>query len=161
MIISKNKWSRILLSDIATITSGQSAPQGVENFSNNGYPFIRAGSIERIIADKSYNSLEKISKEIANKYRLKRYDKGSVLFAKSGMSCLKNRVLHLGTSCFVVSHLAIITPKKNLDSYYLRYFLQNYKPSRLIKDSSYPSISLEAIGKIQISIPPIPIQKQI
>lgn len=154
-------WQVKSLGEIALITSGQGAPQGKDNFSEIGTPFIRAGSLEKLTNGFDYSCLEKIEDNNAKKLGLKLFPKGSVLLAKSGMSSMKDRVIMLKSSCYVVSHLAVINPNENLFSNYLAYFLRLFRPSRLIKDDSYPSIRLEDISQIPIPLPPLPIQKQI
>ena len=154
-------WQVKSLGEVSFITAGQGAPQGSENFSDKGYPFIRAGSLEKLLNGSNYDQLEKIEEEKANKHRLKLFSKGCILFAKSGMSSMKDRVIVLRSSAYVVSHLAVIQPNENLDSKYLAHWLSCFKPSRLIKDESYPSISLDAVSKINIPLPPLPIQNQI
>lgn len=156
-----NNWQIKSLGEVASITAGQGAPQGDENFSDKGYPFIRAGSLENLMNGSNYDQLEKIEEEKAKKHHLKLFLEGCILFAKSGMSSMKDRVIVLKSSAYVVSHLAVIQPNENLDSKYLAHWLGFFKPSRLIKDESYPSISLDTVSKISVPFPPLPIQKQI
>jgi type I restriction enzyme S subunit len=137
-----------LLADIAEVSAGQSAPQGDEYFSQEGIPFVRAGSLDLLLNGGSLEDLEKINPEVAKKAGMRLFPKGSVLFAKSGMSAMKNRVYVLPEAAFVVSHLAVIIPKENLYNNYFRYWLKFFKPSSLIRDRAYPSIRLEDIGQI-------------
>ncbi len=154
-------WQVKSLGEIASITAGQSAPQGDENFSDKGFPFIRAGSLEKLLSGCSSDQLIKIEEDKAKKHGLKLFSEGCVLFAKSGMSSMKDRVIVLKSSAYVVSHIAVIKPDEGLDSKYLAHWLSSFRPSRLIKDESYPSISLEAISNVEVPLPPLPIQKQI
>lgn len=159
--MSKNGWQVKSLNEVAFITAGQSAPQGDENFSKNGYPFIRAGSLDSLVNGCGYDKLEKIEESIAKYNGLKLFAKGCVLFAKSGMSSMKDRVVVLESPSYVVSHLAVVQPYENMIPEYLAFWLGHFRPSRIIKDESYPSISLDAVSNIKIPIPPLPIQKQI
>lgn len=156
-----NNWQIKSLGEVAFITSGQNAPQGSANFSSKGIPFIRAGSLEKLTNGFKDVDLEKIDNENANKLRFKVFPSGCVLFAKSGMSAAKDRVIELKFPAYIVTHLAIAKPNEQLYSSYLAYFLRKYRPSRLIKDFGYPFISLEDVARIQIPLPPLPIQKQI
>ena len=151
---------KVLLKDIADIKAGQGAPQGDEKYSTNGIPFIKAGNLHQLLNGFSVDKLQKVSNDVASQYKLKLYPKGTILFAKSGMSCMKGYVYVLPCNAYVVNHLACIIPYGNY-SEYLKYYLNYHKPSYLIKDNSYPSISLEDIGnqvidfkskKIQIEI---------
>ncbi len=140
----------ISLKQIAEISSGQSAPQGDKYFGEKGYPFVRAGSLESLLADGNEDCLEKIDDEVAKEFNLQLYSKGTILFAKSGMSATKDRVYVLKSPCYVVSHLAAIIPKRDIDSTFLKFWFRRFRPSRLIRDKSYPSIRLSDIEEIEI-----------
>ena len=90
--------------------------------------------------------------EVAKTHKLVLYKAGSVVFAKSGMSCMKGHVYTLKNDCYVVSHLAILQPQ-NISSAYLNYYLLHHKPNNLVKDEGYPSISLKDIENSTISVP--------
>ena len=139
------------LKEIATISAGQGAPQGDNNYSESGIPFVKAGNLLELIEGASINDIQKVSDDVAKKHRLKLYPKGTILFAKSGMSCLKGYVYILPCDSYVVSHLACVTPHENI-SQYLKYYFDYNKPNKLIKDAAYPSISLSDIGELIVDI---------
>lgn len=151
---------KVLLKDIADIKAGQGAPQGDEKYSTNGIPFIKAGNLHQLLNGFSVDKLQKVSNDVASQYKLKLYPKGTILFAKSGMSCMKGYVYVLPCNAYVVNHLACIIPYGNY-SEYLKYYLNYHKPSYLIKDNSYPSISLKDIGNQVIDFKSKKIQKEI
>ena len=140
-----------LLKDIATIGAGQGAPQGDENYCNKGIPFVKAGNLQELLDGKDINNIQQVSKEVAQKHKLKLYPKGTILFAKSGMSCMKGFVYVLPQEAHVVSHLACITPNDDV-SEYLRFYFNFHRPNRLVKDTAYPSISLSDIGNLEIDM---------
>jgi type I restriction enzyme, S subunit len=148
----------VKLGEIADISAGQAAPK---EFSIKGLPFVRAGHLDHLINGTSLNTLPKVSDEIAKKERLKKIPKGTILFAKSGMSAALNRVYLTDEECYFVSHLAAILPNKSFDSSYLANFLTWFKPSKLILDSAYPSIRLEDINNLEIPFPNLITQTQI
>ncbi|SEF91421.1 type I restriction enzyme, S subunit [Xylanibacter ruminicola] len=150
--MDKSKWEYKKLGDIALISAGQGAPQGENNYSPEGTPFVKAGNIESLINGLSEYDIQKVNDAVVKSHRLKLYKAGSVLFAKSGMSCMKGLVYTLKNDCYVVSHLAIVTPK-DINSHYLNYYFQVHKPNSLIKDSAYPSISLKDIENLIILCP--------
>ena len=143
------------LVEYARVSIGQGAPQDLDDFSNEGNPFIRAGSLDILTSGGSLNSLEFISENSAEKNKLKIYPANSVVFAKSGMSATKNRVYKLSQPCYVVSHLAILLPNEKIDPDYLRLVVQHKKPSTLIKDPSYPSIGQSDIENFKLPFPPL------
>lgn len=141
--------------EYARVCIGQGAPQKADDFANEGNPFIRAGSLDILSSGGSLNSLEFISDESAKKNKLKLYPADSVIFAKSGMSATKNMVYKLKHPCYVVSHLAILLPNEKTNPDYLRLIVQYKKPSTLIKDPAYPSISQNDIENFKLPFPPL------
>jgi len=148
----------VRLGDITKILAGQSAPKV---FSNNGIPFIRAGHLDDLINGVNLDSLPKVSDDVAKKCKLKKIPKGSILFAKSGMSATLNRIYTTDEECYFVSHLAAILPNKSIETSYVSNFLTWFKPSKLVLDSAYPSIRLEDISNLEIPLPPLETQKNI
>lgn len=148
------------LYEIAEISAGQGAPQGDNEYSSQGTPFVKAGNLNDLMNGESINSIQKVSEYTAKKYKLRKFPQGTVVFAKSGMSCLKGYVYVLPTDAYVVNHLACIIPKYDLSEYLKFYFLY-HKPNELIKDISYPSIRLQDISNIEIKIPEEPERSKI
>ena len=149
------------LGDIANISAGQGAPQKESDFSNIGKPFIRAGSLAKLIEGYSENKIcELIDDDTAKKYGLRLYPKDTIVFAKSGMSTSKGYVHILSQECYIVNHLACINIYHN-DSSYMKYYFMYHRPNKLIKDEAYPSISLSDIRDMKINIHDIQIQKEI
>ena len=142
---------RKFLKEIAVISSGQNAPQGSNDYSDNGIPFVKAGNLYELLNGRDINEIQKVSNDVAKKFKLKLFKKGTILFAKSGMSCLKGYVYILPCDAYVVNHLACVIPKENISDY-LSYFFNYHKPNQLIKDSAYPSISLSDIGNIAVNL---------
>lgn len=153
--------SEVVLDDVCTIATGQSAPQAKDAFSEDGTPFIRAGSLEGLLAGKKETEFEKVSDEKAKEYRLKLFKKNTVIFAKSGMSAKLGRVYRLKQDCFLVSHLAAISPGEQVDPGYLHRWFERTPPSRLIANDAYPSINTSVIREVKIPLPPLKEQKRI
>jgi type I restriction enzyme S subunit len=143
---------RTPLSQLASVSAGQGAPKDTE-FSEVGVPFVRAGSLEALVAGRNESELELVSAETAKLRKLKTYPKGTILFAKSGMSATKDRIYVLQNPAHVVSHLATLIPKDGVNVDYLRLALKRFPPSSLIKDPAYPAIGLGEIEDFEISVP--------
>ena len=138
------------LKELAYISSGQSSPKETE-FTNVGIPFIKAGNLEGLkLAEYEEKDCNLVNDFIINKYKLKLHKAGTILVAKSGMSCLSGHVYALKNDAYVVSHLACIEPKNILFSNFLKgFFLVNGTKS-IIQDPSYPSIQLGAFENMDI-----------
>lgn len=143
--------SKVKLSDIATVAAGNVAPEA-KDFTSDGVPFVRAGSLSGLLETGDFSQLETIDPAAASRLRLKLFPAGTVVFAKSGMSCLKGHVYTLPRECYVVSHLACITPKEGY-SEYLKHYFRYWKPNRLIDNPSFPSIKLGKISDIELDLP--------
>ena len=149
------------LGDVCDVFAGQGAPQGADNYcdSKNGTPFIKAGDLSDLLSGKLECEIQCVTDDVAQKHKLKLYPAGSILFAKSGMSCMKGYVYRIQNPSYVVSHLAILVPKK-VDGEYLKFYLEFHKPNSLIKDSAYPSISLQDISNMELNVPCLEKQKE-
>lgn len=149
------------LKEVASVLSGQSAPQNLKVFGESGIPFIRAGSLKDLLDGKVEKDLELINKNNAEKYNLRLFPKNTIVFPKSGMSAKIGRVYKLKESCYVVSHLAAIIPGDSLYPDYLLYWLNYNSPSRLIPSEAYPSIRISSIDDLIIPIPDYKKQKHL
>ena len=70
---------KVLLKNIAIIAAGQGAPQGDENYCDNGVPFVKAGNLAELVEGKPITEIQKVSGEVAKKYRLRLYKKGCLV----------------------------------------------------------------------------------
>lgn len=145
------KYGRVKLSEIARIKAGNVAPKK-DAFTKDGVSFVRAGSLAKLLAGESLDSLEKIDVRTARELRLTLFPKGTVVFAKSGMSCMTGNVYVLPDPCYVVSHLACVIPNGNYTAY-LKHYFRFKRPNRLIENPSFPSIKLEKIRDIELCLP--------
>lgn len=143
----------IPIKELATVSSGGSAPQDPNAFSESGHPFVRAGSLPKLLDGAEEQALEKLEMATASKHGLRLFPAGTVLFAKSGMSATKGHVYKLEGPAYVVSHLAALVPHDPRDSGFLVRALEKYSPTSLIRDPAYPSIRLPDIEDFQIEGP--------
>lgn len=155
-------WPMVKLGDLADVSSGIGAPQDADAFGIEGIPFIRAGSLVKLLKGASEQSLELIHPEIAQMHKLKLFPSGTVVFAKSGMSATKGHIYQLEQPAFVVNHLATLIPHSREDGDYLEHVLRFRSPTCLIKDEAYPSIRLGEIKNMEVPAPSdLKIRKQI
>ena len=57
---------RQLLKDLAVICAGQGAPQGDNNYCENGTSFVKAGNLQELLEGKAITSIQKVSDEVAS-----------------------------------------------------------------------------------------------
>lgn len=150
----------VKLGQVCRVTTGQPAPNP-DNFSDQGTPFIRAGSLKGLIDGKAENSCELLTNEIATELKFKVFPEGTIIFAKSGMSAKLGRVYQLKSPAYLVSHLAGIIPTAKVYSSYLRHWFLKNSPACLIANDAYPSIRTSEIANIDLVLPPLSEQKRI
>ncbi len=153
-------WPTVELKCISKVQAGQSAPKK-EFFSRTGVPFIRAGSLESLLLGKCESDLELIKRDDVKKLKMKIYPKGTIVFAKSGMSATLGRIYQLKGECCVVSHLATVVVSEKVSSDFLKFWFIANPPMRLINDPAYPSIRASDLEDLKIPLPPLETQKQI
>lgn len=141
------------LGEIAEVCAGGGAPQSPDAFGNDGFPFIRAGSLPKLLAGAAEASLEKLTTRSAKANGLRLFPAETVLFAKSGMSATKGHIYKLREPAYVVNHLAALIPRDPQGGPFLVRLLQWCSPTQLIRDSSYPSIRLGDIELLEVPVP--------
>ena len=151
----------VKLGEIATIESGQSAPQDLSFFENGVYPFFRVSDL----ANKHQSSnLIEVKDKLNDKgiMGLKLFKKGSILFPKSGATTFLNHRAIMGCDGYVVSHLAIISVnEEKVFSKYIYYYLCHIDAKDLILNDSYPSIRQEELEQIKVYLPDLSTQQEI
>lgn len=141
---------KVKLGSIADISAGQSSPKDGE-FSENGIPFIKARDLEGLkLRRYSEYNCNLVTKEVAKKKKLKLHDVGTILVAKSGMSCNSGHIYILQEESYVVSHLACIKPCDRIPPNFIKVFFNVTGVQNLIKDASYPSIQLGQFADMQV-----------
>lgn len=155
-----NNWKWTTLKNIATVTTGNPAPQGKEFFEDGIFSFVRVKDMGNLDGEiYIYNTRDKINQKAIKKMKL--FPKGSVLFTKSGMSLLLNQRAILPHDMYVVSHIGIATPKENVLSEFLYYWLKIIDFKTFSHRTALPSVQLSKIREIPFPLPPIEVQKQI
>lgn len=152
-------WVWTSLGEISQITSGNPAPQGNDYFDNGKYPFVRVQDMGQL-GNKVYiyETRDYINHKAASKMKL--FQKGSVLFTKSGMSILLNQRAILGREMYVVSHIGIISPISILPEW-IYYWLKTKDFKALAHATTLPSLPLSKIVELEIPLTPLAEQQRI
>ena len=150
----------VKLYDVATISTGNSAPQDEKLFKDGVHNFVRTSDVGQIRKGIIFEARDKLNDK--GILKLKKFPKGTILFPKSGASTFLNHRVMLGMDAYVSSHLATIKGDntKVLDSYLL-YILETIDAANLVADSSYPSLKTQTISEIELVLPSILEQQHI
>ena len=156
-----SKYSLVKLSSISEISSGNSAPQKDEFYSNGKYPFFRVSDVAKDhLNDNLIESADNLNDKGIKGMRL--FKKGTILFPKSGASTYLDHRAIMGVDGYVVSHLATIciNTKKAIVKFVYE-ILTNIKARNIKPDSGYPSLNSSDLENILIPLPPLSVQQQI
>jgi type I restriction enzyme S subunit len=152
------EWEVVRLGDVARVTSGGSAPQGKEFFGGQN-PFIRVQHLE--FESNTIKRWDLITDEAVNKYGLRLYSKGTIVFPKSGASIYLEKRAILPIESYIVSHLcAVISQSSLADQNFLFYYLRFTRLSEQ-KAEGYPTLNLTELKERKTARPPLPEQKKI
>ena len=159
-MLTNDDCEEVKLGDVAEVKAGNSAPQDEAFFIDGHYPFVRTSDVGSIKVGR-LNSVRDLLNEQGIQ-KLKLFQKGTILFPKSGASTFLNHRVILDMDAYVSSHLATIKANNDclLDSY-IWYFLQTIDAAQLVADSAYPSLQAKIIKEIKIIIPPLAEQERI
>lgn len=148
------------LGEVCEISAGGSAPQGERFFENGKYPFFRTSDVGAVhLSDNLCDVRDYLNDQGIKKLNL--FKKGTILFPKSGASTFLNHRVIMGCDGYVASHLATISAGEKVDFKYLYFFLTLVDAKDIAPNSSYPSLRIADIAKIEIPLPPLSEQKKI
>ena len=153
----------VSLSEVAKIVAGNPAPQGDKYFTDGEFPFIRTsdvGAVHR--SDNFTGTADKVNYKAVDELRLRLFPPGTILYPKSGASTFLNHRVLMSESAYVSSHLAcIICDDEKILPKYAYHLLCQMDAREITPDQAYPSLQLKEIGKLQIPLPPLDMQKEI
>ena len=143
--------------------SGSSAPQDKKHFESGKHPFVRVQDLGRYGKTNNLVDIKDYVNDVAIKeLKLKKAEKGVILFPKSGAAITTNNRAILGIDAFIVSHLAALKPREEMaDNHFVYYWLCLTDMVLHMENPGYPSLKLSTISKICIPLPPLNIQHRI
>ncbi len=155
------EWEVVELSKVATISTGNSAPQKPELYKNGKYPFCRTSDIGSVhISEELKDISDYLNDDGINGLHL--FKKGTILLPKSGASTFLNHRVILGIDSYVSSHLAtIVANEKRIFTKILFDILRSIDAKDLTNNPDYPSLRTGSLKEILIALPSLKEQKSI
>lgn len=153
-------WQTCALDSIARVGAGNPAPQGKENFTPDGVPFVRVQDMGQVGESKHISETrDYVTTSVSESLRT--FPAGTVLLTKSGASTLLNQRAVLKRASHVVSHIATIEASDATSPDWLYYFLKTVDAGQLAHGGNMPSLPLSRIKAIQTPLPPLNEQRRI
>lgn len=151
---------RVLLGDIATISSGGTPDRSDPNYWGGTIPWVKTGEIRFGVIR---SAEEAITERAINETAARLVKKGSLLMAMYGQGKTRGQVAILGIDAAINQACAAIQPTDIDDSKYLFHYLAaQYKNIRKLSNSgSQENLNAELIRGIPIYFPAKPERKRI
>lgn len=157
-----NGWKIENLENLGKVFTGSSAPQEEKYFNNGKYPFIRVSDLSNKKFNKKLSNVnDYINDECLNDKKQTFAKKGTIVFAKSGMSVKNNHRALLDIDGYIVSHLCAIYIEEKYTREYIYYLLCKLDMVKFSENEAYPSLKTSIIKSIQVPIPPLQQQEKI
>nr|WP_302474524.1 restriction endonuclease subunit S [Roseococcus sp. MDT2-1-1] len=151
------------LGEVADVTAGNPAPQEQIAFCDSGIPFVRMQDVGRYRrTDDLQTTTDRIKPSWPGARTLKLFPVGTTLIPKSGASINLNHRAMLGTSAFVVSHLAALIPRRDVvEPRFIYWWSTTWDPRDQAQTTSLPSLPLSIIQEARVPLPPRDEQRRI
>lgn len=155
------EWKVVQLSEIADISTGNSAPQKPELYKNGKYPFCRTSDVGRVhISEDLRDIADYLNENGVNGLHL--FKKGTILLPKSGASTFLNHRVILGIDSYVSSHLAaIVANEEKILIKVLFNILRSIDARDLTNNPDYPSLRTSNLKEILVALPTLKEQESI
>ena len=157
-----NGWKVEELGNLGKVFTGSSAPQEEKYFKNGKYPFIRVSDLSNKKFNRKLNIVnDYINDKCLNEKTQTFANKGTILFAKSGMSVRNNHRAILDIDGYIVSHLCAIYIEEKYTREYIYHLLCKIDMVNYSENEAYPSLKTSTIKLIKVPIPPLQQQEKI
>ena len=158
-----NGYPVVRLCEVAEVVAGDPAPQDPEAFAPDGPLFVRMQDVGRDHHNSTLStSTDRLSTNWLKGNPLRLFPKGSILIPKSGASVNLNHRAKLATDAYVVSHLAVATPNRQIiDPDYLFWWSVRYDPRTQAQVTSLPSLKLSILKTAEVPLPALGEQRRI
>lgn len=152
-------WKWVKLGEVSEIVSGNT-PKGIDQISNKGdHQFYKVSDMNLEGNEQGMNvSNNKLTKEEIEKFKLKVFPKGTVIFPKRGGAILTNKKRILTRNASFDLNLMGILPNESIISKYLFYWIQKLDLSKIYDGSNVPQINNKNIAPLDFPLPTIDIQ---
>ncbi len=152
------EWEIMPLRLLGQISAGGSAPQGSHYFGGT-HPFVRVQHLDE--DGYEVRRWDLITDEAVQRYRLRLFPPGTIVFPKSGASIRLEKRAILARPSYLVSHLCAIIPNYDIVNGDFLFFALKRIPLAAEKAEGYPTLSLTEIGQRLVPLPPLPEQQAI
>lgn len=148
------------LGEVCEFRSGWGFPESEQGNKDGKYPFYKVADMNNsaLFMDKANNY---ISEEISRKIKCKPAPKGTIIFPKIGatMATNKKRIL-TQDSCYDNNIMGLVS--NSINTKFLFYYFSQFCLLDFAKGiGAVPSLDTNKLKKLEIPLPPLPVQEEI
>lgn len=150
------------LGELCELRAGVAFPHRFQGRSRGDFPFIKVSDLNRpgneLFIVGAENSVDA---EAAAELRARPIPAGSVVFAKIGEAIRQNRKRLTTRPTLLDNNLMAAVPREGVDSRFLYYLLCTLDFEELIEGSALPYLKASTLERIEVELPPLPVQRHI
>jgi type I restriction enzyme S subunit len=152
----------VTLGELCEFRAGVAFPHRFQGRSRGEFPFLKVSDLSRpgneLFIVGAENSVDA---EAAAELRGKPVPVGSVIFAKIGEAIRHNRRRLTTRPILLDNNLMAAVPREGVEPRFLYYLLCTLDFEELIEGSALPYLKASALGRIELELPPLPLQRRI
>ena len=157
-------WEECPISNVFEIRSGYGFPKDLQGNGNGDIPFFKVGDISKNWQSGEITLVKAnhyISEETSDSLRIKKFPKGSVVFAKIGAAVALNRRAILDQDSAIDNNVMSLIPNTVTEPKYTFYFMCQVDLGKNTRGGNVPSLRNSDVGDLPFPLPPLNEQKRI
>jgi len=152
----------VTLDELCEFRAGVAFPHRFQGRSRGEFPFLKVSDLSRpgneLFIVGAENSVDT---QAAAELRGRPVPAGSVIFAKIGEAIRHNRKRLTKRPILLDNNLMAAVPREGVEPRFLYYLLCTLNFEELIEGSALPYLKASALGRIELELPPLPLQRRI
>ncbi|SDW25908.1 type I restriction enzyme, S subunit [Nitrosomonas eutropha] len=158
-----NDWRNAALGDVCQLRAGSVFPPALQGKSVGSYPFVKVSDMNlasNVVRIQDANNW--VDDEDLRQLKAKPFPPGTTVFAKIGEALKANRLRYIIRPTIIDNNMMGAIPAPDIvDSCFFHYALSKFDFGEVAGGSALPYLTVGALSKLEIAIPPLHEQRAI
>lgn len=158
-----NDWRNAALGDVCQLRAGSVFPPALQGKSVGNYPFVKVSDMNlasNVVRIQDANNW--VDDEDLRQLKAKPFPPGTTVFAKIGEALKANRLRYIIRPTIIDNNMMGAIPAPDIvDSCFFHYALSKFDFGEVAGGSALPYLTVGALSKLEIAIPPLYEQRAI
>ena len=158
-----NDWRNAALGDVCQLRAGSVFPPALQGKSVGNYPFVKVSDMNlasNVVRIQDANNW--VDDEDLRQLKAKPFPPGTTVFAKIGEALKANRLRYIIRPTIIDNNMMGAIPAPDIvDSCFFHYALSKFDFGEVAGGSALPYLTVGALSKLEIAIPPLHEQRAI